>query len=318
VRHLFARKGDLAQWGSVLFHFSFLVLLVGVVFVQLTRYVGTMVITEGQTVTERREDYVRTGSAPLLGAAHLGFQVRLEGFSPTYHQGTIGTDYAADLAVLEGGREVKRQRVRVNQPLTYRGRRFLLEKYGFAPLLVLTGAEERQLFEGYVNLAVLTPGSEDFFAIPGTSIALWARFYPDMVMVAGHPSSRSLVPANPVLYLKVTEEGQEVFQGPLPLKGSVPLRDRTLTFADLRYWTQYQVVRDPGKEVIFGGFGLGLLGLALRYLVTPKHVWAVVRPTPRGARLTIGGSAPQLDSLYSEEFISLIQGLRKEGIGDPL
>jgi cytochrome c biogenesis protein len=312
---IFARKGDLARWGSILFHFSFLVLASGALFVQLSRYVGIMVITEGQTVTEQRQDYLRTARFPLLGVKHQGFQVRLERFEPTYYRGVVGTDYVAELVILEEGREVRRQKVRVNQPLNYRGLSFVLEKYGFSPLFVLEDATGRELFRGYVNLVLLPPGTKDFFNIPEAGLTVWARLYPDLVMEEGGPATRSLLPRNPVVYLEVKEGKKEVFRGLLPLNGSAVLGDRRLTFADLRYWTQYQVIRDPGKEVIFGGLWLGLIGLTLRYLITPKQIWGLVQEIPRGTRLIIGGTAPQLDSLFSEEFASLERDLRKEGIG---
>ena len=309
--YIFARKGELAQWGSLLFHFSFLLMLGGVIFVLLTRYVGTMVITEGQAVTEQSQDYLNTLRLPLIGMQHQGFQVGLDGFTPTYEQGMTGADFAADLVVLENGEIIKKQTVRVTQPLIYKGVSFLLDSFGFAPFFVLKDENGEELFSGYVNLSVLPPGQPDSFAVPGTNFTLVAGFYPDMIIADGHLASRSFVPLNPVFSLNVTEAGNGVFTGQLPLGGNVTFGGKSLAFSDLSYWTSYKVVRDPGKDVVFAAFWLGLLGLLIRYLVTPKHIWVLVQDAPHGSHVVFGGTAPQQDALFAGEFARLVQELTR-------
>lgn len=314
---LFAERGRIGEWGSIVFHLSFLVLLLGILYSGMSRYVGLMVITEGQTVTEQRQDYLTTGKVPLLGERHQGFQIRLDRFQPTYYEGKTGIDYVADLTVLERGQEVRKERVRVNQPLTYKGTTFLLERYGFAPRFILTDAEGEEVFNSFVNLRVLAEGSEDFFTIPQAGLVVRARFYPDMVVVDGQLITKSLLPHNPVMFLVISDGGGTLFEGTVSLGEAAELGNMALSFAGLRYWTQYRVVKDAAETIIFGGFWLGVTGLAVRYLFIHKQLWAAIESKEGTTRIVLGGRASQFDSLYSEEFAKIVMRLEKEIQRDP-
>jgi cytochrome c biogenesis protein len=314
--NLFAEKGKISEWGSIVFHLSFLVILLGLIYSGVTRHVGLMIIAEGQTVTDQSQDYLKLGRRPLLGAEHGGFQVRLERFEPTYYQGRTGVDYAAELTVLEGGRPVKRQVVRVNEPLTYKGASFLLVRYGFAPRFVLTDAEGKEVFDGFVNLVVLTEGAEDFFDIPGTGLRVRVRLYPDMAVEEGQMRSRSLQPINPVAHLVVSDEARTLFEGAVPLGDAAHWGEVSLSFSELRYWSQYHVAKDPGKGIIYGGFWLGVAGIAARYLFVRKRLWASLEGGPEGTRLVLGGRAEQFDALFAEEFATLVSQIKEEIEGD--
>ncbi|MFC1943495.1 cytochrome c biogenesis protein ResB [Chloroflexota bacterium] len=311
--NLFAEKGRLGEWGSIVFHLSFLVLLLGVLYSGLTRYVGLMVITEGQTVTEQRQDCLTVTRVPLIGERHQGFQVRLDKFQPTYYEGRTGTDYMAHLTVLEKGQEVEKKQLRVNQPLTYKGTTFLLEHYGFAPRFILRDAAGEELFNRFVNLRVLNESAEDSFTIPETGLAVRVSFYPDMIMVDGQMKTESLWPNNPVMYLMVSNGKKTLFEGAVPLEESAEFENASLSFTDLRYWTQYRVVKDAGGEtIIFAGFWLGITGLVTRYLFTQKRLWVAIESNNGTTRIVLGGSAGQFDSLYGEEFARIVTRMEKE------
>ncbi|MFC2011247.1 cytochrome c biogenesis protein ResB [Chloroflexota bacterium] len=310
---LFAEKGKLGEWGSIVFHLSFLLILLGVIYSGMTRYMGLMVLTEGQTFTEQSQDYLIATRVPFLGEKHQGFQVRLDNFQPTYYKGKTGTDYVAYLVVLENGREVKEKQLRVNQPLTYKGTTFLLEHYGFAPRFILRDASGAELFNRFVNLRVLTEGAEDSFTIPEAGIEVKARFYPDMIMVDGQMRTDSLRPNNPLMSLVVSDGGKTLFEGAVPMEESIEFENTSLSFTELRYWTQYRVIKDAGGDtIIFAGFWLGVTGLVARYLFTQKRLWTVIESNNETIRIILGGSASQFDSLYGEEFAKIVSRMEKE------
>ncbi|MFC2072907.1 cytochrome c biogenesis protein ResB [Chloroflexota bacterium] len=295
--HLFGEKGKLGEWGSIVFHLSFLVILLGILYSGVTRYVGSIVITEGQTVTEQHQE---------------GFQIRLDKFQATYHEGRTGTDYVAHLTVLDEGYVVKKEQVRVNQPLTYQGTTFLLERYGFSPRFVLRDAAGEELFNSFVNLRMLPLDSEDSFTIPETEFVVWVKFYPDMIMDEGKMTTDSLLPNNPVMSLIVSSDEKTLFTGPLALDDSAKFENVSLSFVDLRYWTQYRVVKDAGQALIFSGFWLSVTGLVVRYFFTQKRLWATIESQDGTTQIVLGGSASQFNSLYGEEFAKIVERMKKE------
>lgn len=283
---VFARRGDLAQWGSLVFHGSFLLLLCGVLLLRFGSYTGNVVVTEGQS----------------LPSPAGGFEIWLNGFKPSYEQGLTGADFAADVIVLDNNIVAKQQTVKVNQPLEYKGVKFVLTLYGFAPYFELKSASGQELFAAFVNLRVLNPGSVDYFTIPGTNTTVSASFYPDFVTQNGIPMTRSQLPVNPVLDISVDDSGKELYKGLLPVGRNVTIGDNILAFTDLRYWTGYKVTRDPGKNVIYTSFWLAVIGISLRFLITSKRIWAVVKEAPGGCIIVLGGTAPHQEALFGEEF----------------
>jgi cytochrome c biogenesis protein len=295
---LYGQKGKIGDWGSIVFHLSFLVIVIGAVYSVNTRHVEDMVITEGQIVT-------------MASQKINGFQVKLNDFRPTYDENMVGIDYAADLVVFDDGQQVAQKTVRVNSPLAYKGANFLLTRYGFAPRFVLSD-DEGEIFNSFVNLMVLSTNDEDSFVIPGTELEVKVRFYPDVITVDDQLATESMLPDNPVVSLNISDGDNQVFNGAVAFEQSVDFGDQTLSFGGLRYWTQYQVTKDAGKEIIFGGFWLSVIGLILRYSFIKKQLWVKVEAGDGTTKIVIDGRANQFDALYEGEFSKIVNLIERE------
>ncbi len=312
IGYIFADKGWASSLGSIVFHLSLLVIALGVVYSQVVRQEGSMIITEGTTVTEQRPDYLMIKKMPLLGEDYRAFQVRLDRFVPTYHQGWTPVDAVAEMTILDEGRTIRRQVVRVNEPLEYKGVSFVMEQYGFAPQFILKGPAGEEIFNNYVNLVVAEPGSADSFEVAEAGLSIRTRFFPHQAEEEGSLTTLSLEPKNPVFDLQVSRGGQVVFAGTVGLNQSVSVGEYTLSFADLDYWATFRVIKDPGMWLVFLGLWVGLGGLVLRYLYNRRRLWGCLYQGAGGPWLALGGRAEQFGAIFGEEFQRLLAELRKE------
>jgi cytochrome c biogenesis protein ResB len=139
------------EWGSWLFHTSFFLLLVAVVWGKATGFQGIVTITEGQRITETRADFDTLQEGLLFNGQHAGYQVQLNSFHATYQPNGQPRDYVSNVAVYDNGREVMSKAVRVNDFLGYRDVDFYQQDYGWAPHIVVTNPAGRVVYDGTVT-----------------------------------------------------------------------------------------------------------------------------------------------------------------------
>lgn len=318
VASVYAEKGRMAAWGSTIFHASLLIVLVGAAYGELTSFKGIAVMAEGQTFTEKHDEYVVAKEAAFFSEdRHQGFSVKLNRFTPVYKD-WYPVDARSDVAVMEGDRVVREYTIRINSPLKYKGVSFLLDRDGFTPLFTIKDKDGRVVMANWVNLKIgKSSHEEDTFELPGFDYRVAVRIYPDFVMDGDRMSSKSFLPNNPVLYLQIySAEGDLLGEGPLALRQSVQLGNFWLTFQDLRYWNSFRIVRNDGEPVLILGFVLALSGLAMRFLFIQKRVWAYAEANGQSTRVHLRGKVSHFDELFVEEFQEIADGLEEKNVPD--
>ena len=94
-------------------------------------------------------------------------------------------------------------------------------------------------------------------------------------------------PENPLLLIDVLEPaGQVVAQGNAPLGGRIATAEYMFFFTELRRWSGFMVVQDPGYLTVCVALWLGLGALILRYVPDLKR-WFAERPD-KGQNLLSG------------------------------
>jgi cytochrome c biogenesis protein ResB len=125
------------EWGSWLFHTSFFLLVVAVVWGKATGFDGIMTITEGQRVAETRASYDTLQEGMLFDGRHSGYEVQLNKFSAPLQSNGMPSDFVSNMTLYESGKPVLTQDVRVNEYLGYNGVDFYQQDYGWAPHVVV-------------------------------------------------------------------------------------------------------------------------------------------------------------------------------------
>ena len=183
------------EWGSWVFHTSFFVLLIAVVWGKATGYQGLVTLTDGQSFTESRAGYDQLQEGLLFDGRHAGFAMRLDSFTATYASNGEASDYVSRVTIIDHGSAVITKDIRVNDFLGYNGVAVYQQDYGWAPRITVRNPSGAVVFDGAVQFfgqdkrtttgVVKVP---DFgYTVPGATqpIQIGARmaFFPDAAVI---------------------------------------------------------------------------------------------------------------------------------------
>ncbi len=216
------------------------------------------------------------------------FLIREEG-RPTPFQGNVRS-YVTRAAVIVDGREVVKRDITVNHPLRYRGYRFYQTSFELGGIVTEVDSITVNCLSDELGKATVTlaPGGPPA-ALPwgGCSVAA-LRFLPDFRLDRGLQAfSASGELRNPAVCLKIIrDEGAEerwVFTQALEHTGGngLPLQFLIFDLTGIRtapagYRTVLDVKREKGRWIIWCGFILMTIGLALIFSTSHRQAWAVV------------------------------------------
>jgi cytochrome c biogenesis protein len=327
---LAAEKGGAREVGSLLFHWSFLLLLIGVIYGKGFGFTGLATVIEGETWTEAHASY---DLPPVEGrffseSMHRAFRLRLLDFDASYHRSGVPRDFVSRVEVLEGDRVVRREEIRVNEPLEHQGVKLYQLGYGWAPVievrrdgdLLASGptvfvtddpSDLTRPWRGVVKLPSLRPQvGIEFRVLPDARAALagapMLEAREPFLIFQAYRGDLRLTAAQSVFRLDKRDlepwEGGGIAVGETArLPGGLEL-----AFPELREYTQLQVKRDPGLGLILASAVALLVGLLPALYSSRRRLW--VRAVAEGSRtrLQVGGFALQRRSAFEEEFRRLV------------
>ena len=299
---LYVEKHRTARLAPYVVHASLLIIFAGAIVDGLWGFKGFVSLTPGA-----RTQSVEPMTIP--GASHaLGFTLRCDSVGMERYPDGSPKQYWSQLVVEENGHEVKRKKIFVNDPLTYKGVRFFQASY--AP----SGVPRKLVFEaGWTDNGrnqrppqtfTLRPGEPARLDAQGTRVEL-AGFIPDFVLEGNQIASRSDEPRNPAIQLVVTLPGGKqarVWIFPKAPDMAAP-NESGITFQlrdlEMEYMTGLQVAREPGQNLIWSGCLLLTAGLMMALYMSHVRMWGVVGRDRKGRPALLLGGQP---SKYREHF----------------
>ena len=346
---LAAEKGLLREAGSLVFHWAFILVLVGVIVGKGTGYSGRIAVIEGQTWVDAGANYdgqVRTGR--YFTGDYSGIGVNLESFQDTYRQSGQPMDFVSHVGLLDrNGAPIRSEDIRVNHPAQVGDLRIFQFDWGWAPVVQVRQdgrviASDPILFvrqaapDGVPQLAMpwvgilklpsiqpqaglkleLWPDSRGFLAMTqGQPVAMLQAFDPFIrfSVYRGQltdPSQRTLDTAG----MRVTAQGIVGAGQTVDLNTGRAATSRsslTVSFPELRKYSVFQVTRDSGVPTVVVAAILILLGLLPALYTSRRKVWVQAEAVSGegGSVLKIGGFAIQRRSQFGEEFADLVEAL---------
>lgn len=301
-----ACKGDSYYWGSMVFHLSFIVILVGLILNNLFGFHGTMIVPEQQIVNEDHKSYQSIKEGILFGEQHQRFQIGVENMNISFDRGkTTASVMEAKVWLMEGhSRLLANQMVKPNQPVKYKGRRILLTGYGYSPNFTLEH-EGKVIFQNNVNLmtAWTKDGQieyKDSFLIPNSKIKVKVQLFPHASITAdGKLTNISHNLELPAVMVNVVQQDKELFTGYALMGQTMKLSNgMKLNFQGVKRYGWFDVDYNPGVYFLYGGFLLCLLGLIFALFLTPKKIWVSMG----SAGVEIAGCSKRYHQLFREEF----------------
>ena len=311
-----AEKNRFGVFGTPLFHVCILIVLLAVFAGKAGRMEGAMELVEGQMLTESHQNYVILNEGALFGEDHQGFGIRLEKFYPDYREADgPPRGMASKLSIIEDGQIVEEGVVYSNRYIVYKGVSIYQSEYGFAPLLIMTDKDGREITGSYVvtkDEAGTGVYSSSFFA-GDTGIEGDVVVYPGALNEYSSEYGVD-IPDEPQIALRLYVGDQVIFDDTLGLNESVNLGDISVGFYDLKYWSWFYVVKDQGTYVVFAGLFFGTIGLAFAFFMVPKHIFVEVVGDAKGGgtaktAVFIGGSTDRFNVSFTDEYLALIENI---------
>ena len=307
-----AEKGRLRELGNLAFHLSLLVLLFGIAGGKLFGYEGRVALVEGTTFANVSSSYDALTPAPWADLGGLEpLELTLDDFAAEFETegARFGEPRMFEAAVSydsdEGGDGSFT--IRPNRPLDINGTKFFLTGHGYAPELTVRDGNGDVAVSGPtiflpVDQAFTSDGVVKAPDARPTSLALRGLFLPtavdgpDGMGVSAFPDQVNPIvqfmaytgdlglddgTAQSIYELDFTDLEQVRDADGKPWRVSlapgetVRLPDGlgSVTFDGLSRFANFQIARDPGKEVSLGAAILLMLGLTASLAIPRRRIW---------------------------------------------
>ena len=281
-----AIKRRLGNWGSLITHLSFVVLVVGALLGSLLGFKGYFMEGAGKTIPIQAIEVSK-------GKVSETFSVRINSAEDRFLPNGERDNWYTDMSILENGQEVARKTLSVNHPFAYKGITFYQANFS-------NGAHFTADMSGQKTPVVLQDQGRSYFQAPGT----------DLYLVTTLATSSSQKPG--VLYQVYKGTGADPIQtGQLKTGETIDVQGTyRLTFDGLAGFSGLQVKKDPGVAVIWLGCGLLLGGLLLAFYWQPLVISGIVQfENGKRGNLTVGalsGKMPESTREALEQFVSSV------------
>ena len=200
------------------------------------------------------------GSLPVyaVGATN-NITVRNDGFRAEFRPDGSPADYYSDLVLVQNGREVARQRVRVNEPLSYAGLKFHQSSFGPAVDVEVRDAATSAVVYSEV-----------------------ARFFDQL---DGVPIDREVLPTNDELFLMLPPRATpflaaQVYSGDslqgvaaIEIGQTATLGKYLVTFHGPAQYTVIRVARNAGEYLLFIAAALFIFGVLATFWFPRRRLW---------------------------------------------
>ena len=297
---LIGETGRWTRFGVYAVHLSVVLLLIGGLIGSIFGFDGFVTIPEGETV---QQISLRSGGERLK----LEFAVRCDDFDVSFYETGAPKEFRSSLTILEGGREVLRKDIVVNDPLRYRGISIFQSSYGTLPsneaVLSFTSRETGMVYTqpARIGSEVVIPENLGVFVLQ--ELRHEAQF-------RGRPVGDAFVG-------RLTPPGGAPEEIVLPVR--FPTFDKMRRGAVViavdqfkqRYYTGLQVNKDPGVWVVYAGFVLMILGCYVTFF--NSHQQLSIEAVRKGGRtrVAVAGTANKTKAAVARRAAQLADALRE-------
>jgi cytochrome c biogenesis protein len=313
---LFAERHRISEMGVYIVHASLLLIFLGFIVDSLYGWRGFLMLSPGtaSNQVEMKDGSMRT----------IPFSVRCDGTGEdTYADGTPKR-WWSKLAVVDGGQEISRKEIVVNDPLVYQGLRFYQASWG------RTGKLDRLIVNATPVNATPTSGanrtSQELSLALNQTVALdadtsvqLAEFIPDFVVQDGRVYARSKDVVKPAVHLIVTSKkantSVNVWLPEIPGVDENASSPYIFDPKDLKtgLYTGLQVSHEPGQFAVWAGVVLMAIGLTFVFYVVHMRLWVVPVVDASGHTLLwIGGTANRNRDAFEHKFKTIVEEIQNQ------
>ncbi|MBN1193456.1 MAG: cytochrome c biogenesis protein ResB [Coriobacteriia bacterium] len=306
-------SGRLSLVGSPLFHWCLVLLFVLVGAGRLTRSEGMIGIPVGSERVDAAGSYFWVDVGPLHGEDFSGVTIRVSELRLDYTAGGVSRGAAPVVELYDEGDLVGRRVVYPNSPLRYGSMMVHPSDYGLAGKFTLTGYGEPQVVEVLYDFSKERPVAENHVPLednrPGGTLTLSTSIPLDIE----EGLAEWVMPEEPRVDWVIDDAGI-TSMGTVRPGESIDLGDgMVLTLDEVTHYARVSVVNDWSVYPIYATFALGMIGLALALLVSPKTVWVMVISDADKVALHARTRQGRGDRLFADAVRSELEAAVREG-----
>lgn len=281
-----AQKHKWGNWGSLVTHIAFIVLISGALIGSLTGFKGFFMAGEGESLSIR-DITVNKGSV------NEDFTVKINSAEDRVLENGERDNWYTDMSIIESGQEVARQTLSVNHPFSYKGVTFYQSSFA-------QGGKFTVDVNGQKTPFVLQNQGGNVFQAPGTQL------YFILAAMKADPKA-------PIVLYQAFEgySSQPVAMGQMNLGESDKINDNvSITFDGLSSYTGLQVKKDPGVNLVWLGSALLMIGLFLSFYWRPYTVSGILEAN-KETSLLIGAVSGKIAVGTQEELKQIAAEIRE-------
>lgn len=316
-------RGRFGFWGSIVFHTFLITALAGMVIYYLGETRGLLSMTEGERIILEKSSFRYLEKEPVWGLSLPRVQMELLEQHSRYAEDEQHTalEHLARFRVTDPDNGTSSiSDVKINHPLRLGGKDFILKTGGYSTRFTLADTSGTVLFNSFVSLRE-EGGTRDDFSMPGTDLHLQIRFFPDFTGAAGRLRSKSPQLNNPVASVTVRQQGRTIFDGTMPLGGSVRAGGNIISMPEVRRWVELEMSSEPGVGFFFVISFVGIMGIMIRILDPDERITVVLRQERDGVVGEFATSSRHFSALLAtmpDECVASVNSCRlntREGKG---
>ena len=297
--HLYADKNRFGKLGTFPFHLALILILVG----------GIVGARYGFRDTEF---VVAEGTTEQVGHG-TGLSVMLDDFQDSYNQIGQPVEYRSELVLYDGGKEIKREAVTVNNPMTYKSVVFYQTSFGPAVNLVITDPAGQIVYDGAIPLGLYNARENPDAPAGLMSLPSIGR----NLIVIGPDANPAFQPERDTLKLR---SGDLMLQLTDPSAGaasqqsavvsigkSVQLGGYSVTFVRDQHWTLLQVASNPGIPIFWTAAFMLIGGLGIVFYFPHRRLRGIMTTAPDGTKQVHLAALAKRDWSAKRSFDDLIR-----------
>jgi cytochrome c biogenesis protein len=265
---LYGDRHQYTKLATLLTHLGLILFLAAAAVTSLFGDEAGLIVPEGESLTVQP-----VGTPDLLLVKNYGFD------APGFETGDP-TDFTTELGVYQGGVEIARKTIRVNDPLSIAGYTFHQNGFGPAPEVVIRDRTDGSLlWSGLVPMVDTAAGS------PYTTMAVPGRDAGLQLLLQRGVEGEAIVLFLPYRVSGTDAAGEPIIEelGALALAagetGTTPAIDFVVGLRSVGQYTLLIAKHDPGQGLIWLAFGSLIVGLLVTFWLPRRRIWARVGPT---------------------------------------
>ena len=299
-----ARKKILGIFGSDIVHLGLLIILIGGI---ISGFIGV-------------QTYINISEGEIIPVLNTDFKLQLDKFETEYHPNGSVKDWKSTLTIIEDETPRLTKTIEVNFPLTYKGYVFYQSGYGWDwqnPTLEIWAtktSDPSSSKKAFVRLGEKVTWEEENLEFTAL------QFLPDFIIDGNQPSTRSLDPNNPAVFIEMYRGEDKISSGWIFAKfpdfsqmHSEEEADYKFEFKDIQaaQYSGIQMSKDPGVNFIWVGCGFLMIGLFMAFYWPTRDIRFILMEIEGKTEIISAGRSAKSKLALESEFSRIMASLRR-------